>query len=84
MSKVKEPTTKYSVTVQTHSAEMLLQEIQELPKEVISDVMKYIQSLRMKTTGKKMDKHALRSYVGKIKLAIDPKKFQKAIRDEWE
>ena len=45
MPKVKEPTPQYSATRQTQSAELLLQEIQNLPEEIIAEAMKHIHSL---------------------------------------
>ena len=45
MAKFKEPTTQYSTTRQTQSAERLLQEIQQLPEERIVEAMNYIRSL---------------------------------------
>jgi|GEM_PF-866707 F0F1-type ATP synthase membrane subunit b/b' len=48
MPKVKEPTTQYSATRQTQSAELLFQEIQQLPEETIVQAMNYIRSLTNK------------------------------------
>lgn len=39
--------------------------------------------LTKKRNGERMTKRKLTAYMGKIKLSVDPIKFQKAIRDEW-
>ena len=53
MPKVKEPTPQYLPMNQMQNAQLLLQEIQQLPNDAISEVMNYIQFLRSKVSNKK-------------------------------
>jgi hypothetical protein len=41
------------------------------------------EKLTKKKNGSRMSKNTLASFAGKIKLTVDPLKFQKAIRNEW-
>ncbi len=57
-------------------------DIKGKPTEVVVPIQLW-ERLTKKGNGKSMTKLKLTSYAGKIRLSVDPLKFQKSIRNEW-
>ncbi len=84
MPKVKEPTLQYSSVQHALTPEYVLKEIGELSDDAIWDVIAYIKMLREKQVAPSMNRKKLSSYAGTVSLSIDPIRYQKKIRNEWQ
>jgi hypothetical protein len=68
MPKVKEPTPQYSPKSPSPAVELLMREIQGLPKEALAEVINFVRFLRTKLSSQKKKMKSLDSITAELRM----------------